>query len=137
MRQRRAVEALRGLIQVDVDAYGGMYTSKGLAEIVGNGINRVLPQLLENKATRSLVLANLKQVTGTEVKLRDGQNLWDVANEQGKSLRMILQENIRTSSDLSDQSAMSGTNASGLSGFRGRKPQRRTGEIAIRRSKPV
>ena len=97
------LEALRGLIQVGVDAYGGIYTSKDLAEIVGNGINRVLPQLLENKATRSLVLANLRELTGTEVKLRDGQNLWDITNSQGKSLRMILQDNIRISSDLSDQ----------------------------------
>ena len=86
-----------------MDAYGGIYTSKDLAEIVGNGINRVLPQLLENEATRSLVLANLRELTGTEVKLRDGQNLWDITNSQGKSLRMILQDNIRISSDLSDQ----------------------------------
>ena len=97
------LEALRGLIQKGTDMYGSIYTSKDLAEIVGNGINRFLPQLLENKATRSLVLANLKQLTSTEVKLRDGQNLWDVANAQGKSLRMILQDNIRMSSDLSDQ----------------------------------
>ena len=98
-----AVEALRKGIQIDVDAYGVMYTSQGLAEIIGNGINSYLPNLLESDQ-RSLVLANLKQVMATEVKLRDGQNLWDVANEQGKSLRMILTENIRTASDLSDQS---------------------------------
>ena len=97
------LEALRGLIQAGTDEYGSIYTSKDLAEIVGNGINRYLPQLLENKATRSLVLANLRQLTNTEVKLRDGQNLWDVANAEGKSLRMILQENIKISSDLSDQ----------------------------------
>ena len=97
------LEALRGLIQVGVDAYGGIYSSQDLAGIVGTGINRYLPQLLENSETRSLVLANLKQLTSTEVKLRDGQNLWDVADSQGKSLRMILQENIKISSDLSDQ----------------------------------
>ena len=70
------------------------YPTAQVSDLMGRAIAEQLPDIIQSADERNLSLADLKALTSQEI-IVNGENIWDVANQQGKSLRLRLKEAIQ------------------------------------------
>ena len=91
------VAALKKVLQGQADRLSQDYPTALVSNLMGRAIAEQLPDLIQSADERNLTLADLKALTSQEI-LVNGENIWDVANQQGKSLRLRLNEAVQAAS---------------------------------------
>ena len=82
------------MLQGQAERLSQDYPTALVSDLMGRAIVEQLPDLIQSADERNLTLADLKALTSQEI-LVNGENIWDVANQQGKSLRLRLNEAIQ------------------------------------------
>ena len=92
---------LRLILQGQADRLSRDYPTAQVSNLLSRAIAEQLPGLIESADDRNLALSDLKALTSQEI-LVNGENIWDVADDKGKSLRLRLNEAIQAAGGQRD-----------------------------------